>query len=218
MDFDGDGRLDLIGGSDNCCDFERQFFLFRRGADGRFGARESFGTRYSNIEPPRSPNPRTRVYLADWTLDKRLDLIVSLSEVRGVFLAGGPLADQGAVEMSAQIGDGEHTYSILCKPNAADWDGDGIPDLVVTLRMHGKREDAAWLFRGVRDTQGTRLSTDPELLVSPPAGARFNDLDVADWDDDGTLDLLAGVTWTEGTGKSFKARSQVWVFRRIRPE
>lgn len=219
MDYDGDGRLDLIAGSDDCCNFDRQFFLFRRGADGKFGARETFGTRYSRIQPPPSPfNPRTRVYLADWNLDERLDLIVSLNEGHGVFLAGGPLPDQGAVEMSAQIGDGDHTNSILCKPNVADWDGDGIPDLVVTLRMHGKREDSAWLFRGVRDTQGTRLSADPKLLVSPPDGARFSDLDVADWDDDGTLDLLAGVTWEEGTGKNFKARSQVWVFRRIRPE
>jgi hypothetical protein len=84
--------------------------------------------------------------------------------------------------------------------------------------MHDKTEDSAYLLRGVRDTNGTRLSADPKLLVSPPDGARFTDLDVADWDDDGTLDLLAGVTWSEGVGAKFKARSQVWVFRRIRPE
>ena len=220
MDYDGDGRLDLIAGSDDCCNFDRQFFLFRRGADGRFGARETFGTRYSKIHPPPSPfSPRTRVYLADWDLDKRLDLIVSINESRGVFLARGPLADHGEIEMSSQIGDGEHTGSIFfSKPNVADWDGDGIPDLVVTVRMPDKREDSACWFRGVRDANGTRLSADPTLLVSPPEGARFTDLDVADWDDDGTLDLLAGVTWEEGTGKKFKARSQVWVFRRIRPE
>ena len=84
--------------------------------------------------------------------------------------------------------------------------------------MRDKREDSANLFRGLRDTKGTRLSADPKLLVSPPDGARFTDLDVADWDDDGTLDLLAGVTWSEGASAEFKARSQVWVFRRIRPE
>jgi hypothetical protein len=122
------------------------------------------------------------------------------------------------VEMSAQIGDGEQTSSIFCKPNVADWDGDGIPDLVVTIKMGNKRKDSVCLFRGVRGTNGARLSADPELLVCPPDGARFSDLDVADWDDDGTLDLLAGVTWTEGEGKKIKARSQVWVFRRIRPE
>ena len=217
MDYDGDGRLDLIAGSDDCCNFDGQFFLFRRGADGRFGARETFSTRCSEIQTPPFC-PRTRVYVADWNLDKRLDLIVSFNEGHGVFLAGGPLADHGDVEISAQIGDGEHTRSILCKPNVADWNGDGIPDLAATIRMDGKRDDSAYLFRGVRDTKGTRLSADPKLLVSPPEGARFTDLDVADWDDDGTLDLLAGVTWTEGEGRKSKARSQVWVFRRIRPE
>jgi hypothetical protein len=219
VDYDGDGRLDLIAGSDDCCNFDRQFFLFRRGADGRFAARETFGTRYSKIQPlPINPNPRTRVYLADWNRDNRLELIVSLSEGPGVFLASGPLADHGEIEMSAQIGDGGHTNAISCKPNVADWDGDGIPDLVVTIRMHDKRKDLAYLIRGVRDTKGARLSAAPELLVSPPDGASFSDLDVADWDDDGTLDLLAGVTWEEGVGAKFKARSQVWVFRRIRPE
>jgi hypothetical protein len=128
------------------------------------------------------------------------------------------LADHGELEMSAQIGDGEDTRSILCKPNVADWDGDGLPDLVVTLRMHGKWEDSAYVFRGVRDTEGTRLRADPELLVSPPDGAKFSDLDIADWDNDGTLDLLAGVTWTKGRGKNSKTRSQVWIYRRTRPE
>ncbi|MBS0265280.1 MAG: VCBS repeat-containing protein [Planctomycetes bacterium] len=217
VDYDGDGRLDLIAGSDDCCNFNGQFFLFRRGADGTFGARETLGTRYSKIQPPFFC-PRTRVYFADWNLDKRLDLIVSFNEGRGVFLSFGPLADQGEIEMSAQIGDGEHTNSILCKPNVADWDGDGIPDLVVTIRMHDKRADSACLFRGISDKEGTRLSADPTLLVSPPDGARFTDLDVVDWDDDGTLDLLAGVTWTEGAGQNFKARSQVWVFRGIRAD
>jgi hypothetical protein len=217
VDYDGDGRLDLIAGADDCCNFGQQFFLFHRGADGRFGARETLSIRDSKVELPFFCQ-RTRVYLADWNLDQRLDLIVSFNEGHGIFLARGPLADHDGFEISAQIGDGEHTNAIHCKPNVADWDGDGIPDLVVIMRMPEIRKDSAYWFRGVREAKGIRLSADPELLVSPPDGASFTDLDVADWDNDGALDLLAGITWLEGVGRKTKARSQVWVFRRIRPE
>ncbi|MFN0051394.1 MAG: FG-GAP repeat domain-containing protein [Planctomycetales bacterium] len=216
MDYDGDGRLDLITGSDDCCN-SGQFFLFRRCADGSFGARETFSARDSKTELLHLTS-RTRVYLADWNLDNRLDLIVSFSEARGVFVSRGPLPDHGEFEMSDLIDDGEHTASVSSKPNVADWDDDGIPDLVVTLRMPENRKDLAYIFRGIRDTTGIRLSRNPILLVSPPEGARFSDVDVADWDGDGTLDLLAGVTWPDRAGAKSEHHSQVWVYRRIPSE
>jgi hypothetical protein len=54
---DGDGRLDLVTGSDDCCDREPGFHWFRRGADGRFTAKGEVLVRVAGIPTdPRSPS------------------------------------------------------------------------------------------------------------------------------------------------------------------
>ena len=45
----GDGRLDLVTGSDDCCDHEPGIRWFRRGADGRFTAKDEIHVRVAGI-------------------------------------------------------------------------------------------------------------------------------------------------------------------------
>ena len=71
-DFDGDGRLDLLSGS-NCCD-PYGLHLFRRRTDGSFEPR-----RHLKVDVPMDdreiPTHQSRPFVTDWDSDGRPDLL-----------------------------------------------------------------------------------------------------------------------------------------------
>jgi len=210
VDYDGDGDLDLVTGSDDCCDFDFEFFLFRRDADGRFQARESIRM---GLPDKLTFSPRTKVCVADWDRDGHRDLIVQFNEERGVFVARGPLGDRPVIDESRRIGGSEPVRIAFTKPCVIDWDGDGVLDLLVGMRE--PNGDGVYLLRGLADSDETRLDV-PDKLIAPPEGAKISGLDVADWDGDGVLDLIVGLTRWDGERNHRRLiASQVSVYRRI---
>jgi hypothetical protein len=209
VDYDGDGDLDLVTGSDDCCDFDCEFFLFRRGGDGRFQTRESIRMQSGS---GFDVTMRTRVCVADWDRDGHLDVLMQKNETRGLHLAPGPLAKRAEIGFSSLIAGSEPLRVLSTRPHVIDWDGDDVPDLLVG--MTEPEGGAVYLLRGVDHPQGPSLAP-PERLIAAPDEAHVTGLDVADWDGDGTSDLVVGLSWSERVAEERgKWRSQLWVYRR----
>jgi hypothetical protein len=96
VDYDGDGRTDLISGS-SCCQFPNCFYLFRRQKDGGFAERRRINLSLPDWEWAGGGNGlRTKVAVADWNGDGVPDVIIGNTENQYVGLAYGPLADKDA--------------------------------------------------------------------------------------------------------------------------
>jgi hypothetical protein len=115
-DIDGDGRLDIVTGSDDCCGHEPGFHWFRRGADGRFTAKGEILVRVAGL-PAESvwlDRFRMRVRLADWDGDGRLDVLAVDTRSKGrIARTRGPWdAAAGAVEATAEVGGSPGTAEV----------------------------------------------------------------------------------------------------------
>ena len=51
-DVDRDGHVDLVTGSDNCCDYEPGFYWFRRGSDDHFTAMPKVKVKLNGVDRP----------------------------------------------------------------------------------------------------------------------------------------------------------------------
>jgi hypothetical protein len=117
----------------------------------------------------------------------------------------------------------------MCKPEVADWDGDGDKDLLAGGYVSG----AIFYFENVRNEKGVpelsargALQTDGKTLRVGSAASPC----VADFDGDGDLDLITakgnvvtgkpdpiGITWFENTGTRTKPELRECVFPFSRP-
>src|SRR5437879_4630357 len=89
-DFNGDGRLDLVSGS-NCCD-PCGIHLFLRRADGSFGERARIP--FKEPKPHKFARGQSRPHLVDWDRDGNTDLVIGYWGRWMFELALGPLADK----------------------------------------------------------------------------------------------------------------------------
>ncbi|MGE5178046.1 MAG: FG-GAP-like repeat-containing protein [Bacteroidota bacterium] len=157
-DLDGDGHLDLVAGGDNAA-----YVLLGRG-DGTFGVARSF--------PATAPGVFSCVAIEDFDLDGRLDVVVGRSILHGL---GG-----GAFEPWTQI---PSPFPSGCV--AADWTGDGLPDLAFVDWGGIGVPPGMRLYRNAGDGTFPSMATATGLL-NPQGFAS------ADMDGDGDLDLAAG--------------------------
>lgn len=200
MDYDADGRTDILTGS-----YTGQLYLFRRQADGAFAQRELLLDEAGEtliVSPPYSIVPE----LVDMDADGDLDLVIGARSdpgqiVQNVGTRGVPVWSKAIKVLSTTNG------KAIAGSNAhhADWDGDGVRDLVV-----GSEGGEVRWYRNVGANDAPKYASarvlvempsyqrDPEGTTPKRPGMRVK-VHVTDWNGDGRADLLVGdVTWQEG--------------------
>ncbi len=216
VDLDGNGRSDILTGSG----VAGEVFVFRRRPDQSFDEAEVLQNSDGQVQMHRRSStgrPFARRYnvtaLAyDWDADGDADLLLGLSPLCLVLNEGTarePSFDGGRLIEC----NGEPILGGLGSPQMADWDGDGLDDLVA-----GARRSIVW-YRNI-GTRGRPNFESPRLLV-PLVTTRSNQkapdgqpgchhaFCVADFNSDGRPDLLLGDRFRRAVELSEEARQKI---------
>lgn len=208
MDFDGDGKLDLVSGSYD----PGELYLFRGLGQGKFAAREVIRDR-SGKPILKVPDQKEKVEsfgswmtLVDWDDDGDLDILVGTfdgmiflrrnegTRTKPAYATQNEWVMVGSKRL--RVPGGEHANPVI-----ADWDGDGLWDIIT-----GSGEGGVYWYRNV-GKRGQPEFANPVALVAKHEGIGYSELldaaqdpkpgiraqiAVVDYDGDGKLDLLLG--------------------------
>lgn len=190
IDFHGDGLLDVLTSSGN-----GGVAVFRRQMDGSFAEAESL-KRADGLEIVGTPG--TTVRATDWDGDGDLDLVMAVQRL-GISLIrnnGDRRQPTYAEPVALQVDDGAVPVRFGGAAIAtADWDGDGLVDLIV-----GAADGSVTFYRHVGAAGDTTLAEGIVLVPQAftdeedpaPLPGRMARPCVCDFNGDGRLDLLVG--------------------------
>lgn len=215
-DFDADGRQDMITG---CIDGGAYLLRGKEGGLGKpepvrdkvgavlrlgrywdYAAKDWVGVKGSKFKRFHGIS----AFPVDWDSDGDLDLLLGSMQGR-VFLRlneGSAKVPAFAVE-SLPVAKGVKEPGSHVMPVAADWDGDGLWDLVT-----GTDSGAVHWYRNA-GRKGAPAFKGTKMLVEPGRGGigQHVQVAVADFDADGWMDLLVG-------DSQDTHRGWVWLLRR----
>lgn len=206
MDLDGDGKLDVISGSY----WPGDLFVFRGQGGGKYaegqpikakdGKNVSSGQTWKSDDEPDTNSLAASPFAHDWDGDGDLDLLVGNIAGRVILITNEGSREKpafGKKEALTAVGADICVNGGDAGPFVADWDGDGLADLLVGCgdgsvmfyRNTGSRT-APKLDSGVALIQGRGFGDGTEQGADAP-GVRAK-ICVTDYDGDGRLDLLVG--------------------------
>ncbi len=200
MDLNGDGIQDMISGSYTPGDL----YLFPGTKDGSFKVGETLqGKDGKNLHAGSA----SAVFAADWDQDGDLDLIVGniKGEVSWIPNESGNKTMAFGIPLPIEADGQPILVAKDAGPCVADWDGDGHLDLLVgddegkvsffrNTAISGLPQLTAGLIlvpKGAYPAQGQWGPKDDGSITKESRGIRSK-VSVADWDEDGRLDLLLG--------------------------
>jgi hypothetical protein len=208
VDFDGDGKLDLISGSYD----PGEVYLFRGMGKGKFAAPEVIKDK-SGKPILKVPNQRDRVEsfgswvsMVDWSDRGVLDILVGtfdgmmfLRRNEGTRTKPAYATENEWVMVGTKrlrIPGGAHANPVI-----ADWDGDGLWDIIT-----GSADGGVYWYRNI-GKRGQPAFAAPVALIAKHEGIGYSELldagqeprpgirsqiAVVDYDGDGKLDILVG--------------------------
>ncbi len=202
MDWDNDGRKDLILGERNGT--VRIYLNTNTDEDPQFSGYTFLQMAGSNYDCGSTSSP----YIIDWNNDGKKDVLCG-DDAGYIFLLINVNTDADPLFNSADklsIGAIPIDVGSRASPVVVDWDGDGKKDLLL-----GETYGNIYFYRNVGSDADPFLSTAVKLT----AGGTTIDVgyyprfEVGDWDMDGTLDIIcgyysgsstSGIKWFNGIG------------------
>jgi hypothetical protein len=210
VDFDGDGRFDLLSGASS--HDSAAFYLFRRKEDGSWAPRRRLevtpDSKVLNIQEP------SFVTAADWNRDGVPDLLMRAGIGGGVLFALGPLKENEPIALSHEI---DFTPKGFVQDFAvADWDRDGKRDLLVRQVFPDREgKHGIYWYKNLGEGGLPKLA-EGKLLVETSDDMHVQGFCAGDWNADGWPDLIVTrdvVSAASPDGKQH-SRGTAWLYLR----